>query len=754
MLFSSLFVPGFVVQSVLGNRLHVNLSREERIACSFGISLFLIASISFVTTLTGTGLREIFHAYFVASPILLAITIVSHRDWLVHLLSSFRKKPPISKSTLLIFSLVFLAIPLFHFVGFAKLNWDGFNFYLRDGLAMTVANSVSAYYPQTFYEGNIPLIFNSYLSSITYAYGISILNIGDFGGDAPQLMGYTNSALSFLVLATLFATCLLLRSFAHNVFKDKYLAAASVIIFLTTPLLNQFLYVWSLYADLFFAFETLLVIAFAYKFLKDERKNSRYFSLLMIGIGLSLAVVTKTYGYLLLLVIPLLYLKGIRGSSMSVEESPPVYVEPEHVKERRPAYSDEMNDTPHVTRNASRSNGNVSTKILVFLLFAMIIGFSSLYVIRSIMLSGSPFGYTVETLVNYSADESWANNVLNESGILESVENYPPQNQRTSLLLSYGLFPMLAIPLIIGIALGIGKDPKGVGLMVIYVMCFYVMFVTILGLRVDRHLFSLIALLPIIYAFGLKTIASYLRWKSKGVLYMALILILLQIPLFDAIYTDFKIAGIFPSMYYWYTDDNIAGILAYSLVSFGVAIAITHGIVILGARRKIESFVYAATFGTMLVVIVGSATTSVLTNGVSHSDYIRDSYASQHLEYPMALQELATITGDDSEGRLLYLHGMGTEYLTEASESYVKIDDFRMLADMRDVIEEKDVQKVHELLLSKDIKYILYPSENNGHYYKVLALASVTDQALLFSNPTVITSERIQLNNWWDLYVV
>lgn len=733
MLFSSLYVPGYLVLSLLTSKLiHVTLSKGERIACSFGLSIFLISCLSFVTSLTGTGLREIFYGYFIASSIMLVMIVFLNRKWLLNTLSPVFTTPKLPIDKLFLFSLLFLIIPLFHYFGYAKFNWDGFTFYLKDALAISISNSISPSYPESLYNGNIPLVFNSYLSSILYSYGLNVLDIYDAASSVPVLMEYTNVALSFVPLATLFATSLALRSFAYKVFKDKYAAAATVIIFLMTPLVNQFLYTWSLYADLFFAFETLLVFIFAYRFLENGDKNSKYFSLLIIVTGLSLAIATKTYGVILLLIIPLLCLKdlkGLKGKSLF---------------------------NFRIERKGTVVPDCKLSKVILFAAFAAIIAFASLYTVRNITLTGSPFGYTEQALVKYSQDEIWANNVLNSSGILLSVENYPLLNQLTALLLSYGLSPVLFIPLLIGMIWVVKKETWGLGIFAIYILCYFIIFATILELRVDRHLFSLIPLLPPIYVYGIKTIAEYLKWKKEGILYMTVIICVLQLPIFNAIYTDFKITNIFPSMYYWYTNNNVVTTLAYSLLTFGVALIITHSILTINTRRNFQPYVFGAALGITVMVMIAFPITSVLAKYNTYEDYIHTGYANQHLGYPAALQEFMNVNSNEKtdSSKLLYLHGIGTEFLTGAHTSYIKIDDFRMFAKMKDIIEEKDPHKVHELLISKNIKYILYPSESNGHHRKLDQLSKVTDNALLFSNPKSITTKRIGLNSWWDLYIV
>ena len=140
---------------------------------------------------------------------------------------------------------------------------------------------------------------------------------------------------------------------------------------------------------------------------------------------------------------------------------------------------------------------------------------------------------------------------------------------------------------------------------------------------------------------------------------------------------------------------------------------------------------------------------------MGYQAFLTMEYYTKHFAYPSALQKFIEINADNSNNsRLLYLHGLGTEFLTMGHASYIKIDDFRMLADLKDVIEEKNPNKVHELLLSKNIKYLLYPSEFNTNYGKLAALSEVTDNASIFNNPSSITTDKIRLNNWWDLYIV
>jgi hypothetical protein len=731
MMFLSLFIPGYLVQFVLTRKLmHVTLSKGEDIACSFALSLFLISSLTFMTSFTGVGLREIFYGYFIASLMMLVIVLLLNRNWIIHKLSSHSKTPRLPLNNLILFSFLFLIFPLFHLFGFAELNWDGLNFYLRDALAISISNSISAYYPQSFYDGNIPLIFNSYLSSVVYSYGLNLLNVMDFDGSIPLLMEHTNVVLSFIVLATLLATSILLKSFAHQVFKDKYLVAATIIIFLTAPLLNQFFYSWSLYADLFFAFATLLVFVFGYRYLQTDDRQTRYFSLLMIGLGLCLAITTKTYGFILFLIIPLLCLKRLRKKHVSSNF---------RQKSKDPAFP------------------NYLSRMIVLVLFAVLIGFVSLYTIRGIMLIDSPFGYSIKTLVNYSENERWADNILDSSGIHESIENYPPLNQNTALLLSYGLFPVFIIPLLIGIFSLIKKELWGLGIFVIYILYYYIMFATVLQLRADRHLLSIIALMSPVIVFGLRNIAVYFGFGRGGnsILCVTMILCLLQVPLFDAIYTDFKTANLFPSMFYWYTTDNIVKILGYSLMTFSIVVILGKSILPAIVKQYREWYIFGILFGIMFLAMIVWPIINIFDRYTTYEDYIHLTYQNEHFAYPIALQEFLKINGNySSNNKLMYLHGMGTEFLTLGHISYVKIDDFRMLANMKDVIEEKNSDKVHELLLSKDIKYILYPSENNNHYTKLAALSKVTDYALIFGDPSSITTNKIKLNDWWDLYIV
>lgn len=730
-LFLSLFVPGYLLQFVITRKLiRVTLSKGEYIACSFGLSLFLVAMLSFVTSFTGMGVREIFYSYFSISSILIILVLILNRSWILHILSSGFKTPKLPLDKLILFSLLFLVFPLFHLFGFAELNWDGFNFFLRDALAINISNSISAYYPESFYEGNIPLIFNSYLSSVLYSYSLNILDIMDFQGSAPLLMAYTNVALSFIAIATLLAITILLKSIAHRVFKDKYLVAATIIIFLTSPLLNQFLFAWSLYADLFFTFATLLVFVFGYRYLQTEDRQVRWFSLLMIVLGLTLAITTKTYGYITLLIIPLLFLKGFRKhfvfSNFKLERKDSTV----------PSYLFMM---------------------IVLTLFAVLIGFASLYTIRGIMLIDSPFGYSIETLVNFSENERWAYNVLDASGIHESIENYPPLNQHTALLLSYGLFPVFIIPLLVGISSLLKKDLWGLGIFAIYILYYSILFATVLQLRADRHLLSIVPLLSPIIVYGLKGIARYfgVGWNDKAILCAIIILCLLQLPLFDAIYTEFNIANIFPSMFYWYTTDNLVKVLGYSLMAFGIVIMAGRNTLTAVIKYHKEWYIFGVIFGVMVLVIIGWPIISVLDRYVTYEDYIHESYQNAHFAYPAALQEFLEINSNNSSNnKLLYLHGIGTEFLTLGHISYVKIDDFRMLGNMKDVIEEKNPNKVQELLLSKEIKYILYPSEGNHHYRKLIALSNATDNALLFEDPSSITTVKIRLNDGWDLYVI
>lgn len=732
MLFLSLFVPGYLMQFAITHKLiHINLSKGERIACSFGLSLFLISMLGFITSFTGTGLRETFYGYFITSSIMLVLVFLLNRNWILHNLSSWFKTPNLPVNNIVLFSLLFLLFPLFHLFGYAELNWDAFNFFLRDALAINISNSIPAYYPDSLYEGNIPLIFNSYLSSVVYSYSLNILNIQNFEENIPLLMSYTNAVLSFIVLATLLATTILLKSFAHRAFKDKYLVAATIIIFLTAPLLNQFLYAWSLYADLFFTFATLLVLVFSYRYLQTDDRHTRYFSLLMISLGLTLAITTKTYGFVVLLIVPLLFLKGtvkdIVSSSFRQRTKNPVF---------RSYFS----------------------KVIVFVLFALLIGFASAYTIRGIMLIDSPFGYSVRTLVNYSENERWADNILESSGIHESIENYPPINQNIALLLSYGIFPLFIFPLVIGVFLSLKKEPWRLGIFAIFILYYFIIFATVLQLRADRHLLSIIPLLSPVIVYGLRNIAGYFgfEWSGKSILFVTITLCLLQLPLLDAIYTDITIANLFSSMFYWYTTDNLVKVLGYSLVAFGIVMILGKGIRVAVAKQRREWYFFGVLFGIMVLTIIGWPIINILDRHTTYEEYIHTSYQNVHFGYPIALQEFLKINSNNfgNNNKLLYLHGIGTEFLTMGHISYVKIDDFRILATMKDIIEEKDPNKVQELLVSKGIKYILYPSEINNHYTKMTALSNVTDNALIFHDPSSVTTEKIRLNGWWELYIV
>jgi hypothetical protein len=448
----------------------------------------------------------------------------------------------------------------------------------------------------------------------------------------------------------------------------------------------------------------------------------------MIGIGLCLAITTKTYGYALLLIIPLLCLaerRNILTSNFWLKLKP------------------------------SASTSYIRA-VAIFSLLALLLLFILFYVSRDITLIGSPFGYSVKSLVNYSQNELWADNILNSSGIHRGVENFPQLNQNTALLLSYGLFPLFMVPLAIGIFFAIKNERWSLGIFAIYILLYYVMFVTILQLRDDRHLLSIIALLSPVYVYGLKTISEYLGFglSGKTILCITLVLCVAQLPLSDAIYGEFKVANIFSSLYYWYNTSNLAKVLTYSLLIFAVVMFFGKRLLTIVSKPYREWYAFGILFGILVFAIIGWPVIHILNSYARYEDYIHVSYQIKHFGYPLALQGFITVTNNDHNAKLLYLHGLGTEYLTFAHNSYVKIDDFRMLAKLKNLVEEQDHQRLHDSLISNNIKYILYPSELNVHYSKLVALSKATNNAPIFSDPSSFTTMKIRLNDWWDLYIV
>lgn len=730
-LVSSLFTPGYLLLSkITGKLFNINLSRGEQIACSFAISLFLLANLSFATGLIGIAILDFFNSYFLASSILTGIFILIKRDHILRALSFLiaRRQYSFRFDYFYIFPFLFISIPLFHLFAFAKLNWDGFNFYLRDALAMGISNSIPNYYPESFYPGNITLVFNSYLSSSLYLYSLeSFKLLGLTNGNVQLLMQSTTSLLSFIPLATLMTTFILMGSFASSVFRNDRLVMSTLIIFAMMPLLNQFLYIWSLYADLFFAFETLLVLVFTYRFLNATNVKDRYFFLFMIILGLSLAAITKTYGYILFAAVPMLFLSKT---------------------------------------TLFQSNLRILSlkKLLLFsLLIISVIAISSLHVIRDFNLTGSPFKLTVESLVNYSPQEQWANEIFKSTIIGIPIENYPLQNQVTSLFFSYGLYPLLMFPLVIGVILSITKDRVRLGIFALYVVFYFIMFLTILEMRIDRHIFSILVLLPFIYVYGLKKIIDFLGWRDSSVLILTSLVIILQIPMFDAIYGHGEVIGFFPTFYYWYDNDNLSNLVNYSLLGLGIAVLLTdkiHHVVRSMSRheqertrRKIELMVLGSVFSVTILVLIASQVVTISSKYENYTDFIDRTYTGYHNMYLSALQKVVDMDHNKND-TLIYLHGWGTEYLTMGKFTYIRIDDPRMFATLKDVIMEKDPEKVREILLQKNIRYILYPSEQNSHYRLLQSLSDATDGSVILSDPSMVASKTIKLNKFWNLYVV
>ena len=766
----------------------MSLSLGEYVACCFAISIFLIVNLSFLVGVLGIGIIEFFNFYFLVSSILAGFFILVNRKQLVQYFTRFIVKRSFNFNYLYIVPVLFVSIPLFHLFAYGSINWDAFSFFLRDSIAMGFANSIPNNYPDSFYPNDKPLIFFSYLASSLYLYSIEsldLLSIAD--SNVLRLVGLTTNSLHFLTISTFFTTLILLGSFAARIFKQAVLVVAVLILFIMIPLLNHQFYAFSLYADLFFAFETLLVIFFLYRFLQTKN-NGRLFFFFMIMVGVSLAITTKTYGYVLLVVFPIIFVKEKFYSSLS-------------------------------WKNINRRH-----LALFVLIFVSISGLTSLHIIRDVELTGSPFNYSVESLVNYSPAEEWSREIIKSTIMFKNPENYPESNQRTSLLLGFGFYPLLMIPLVIGIALSVYKDKSRLGIVGIFVIFFYIIWMTVLQMRVDRHLFAILPLLPLLYILGIKAIADFFRWKNYVVLLIVLAAIIMQIPMFDAIYTHGKILDFFRSFYYWYTADNLYNLILYSLLGFGAALLdgmSVHYFSKRATKSKLASFVdqkkdpqhyidrynkekkYKVWFdknypnltieevvglkpstikkekprksksermtkiGQLVVpFLVFSVVFSILipvqVNTIlsspkfeKYDEFIERTYLGHHNIYLDALQDVLDITSSEQEKpTLLSFHGWGTEYFTMGKLTYIRIDDPFVFASIKDIITEKDPNKVREMLLEQNIDYILLPTEKSSYYNRLRSLSAASGEPIILSNPSSVSSGTLILNKYWYMYKI
>jgi len=737
---------------------NLNLSTGEFIACCFVISIFLITGINFVIGILGGGITEFFNLYFIASSILTGLFIIINGKTFFKFFSKSILKRKINLQYAL--PILFVAIPLFHLFGFGKLNWDAFVFFIRDSLVMGMTNNIPNYYPSSFYPEERPMIFFSYLASSLYLYAIDSLNLLNlFENKVIDLAEFTTNSLIYLPLATFATTLIRLGSFAKKIFQRTELVIATLILFIMMPLLNMFFYYWSLYADLFFAFETLFVIVFMYRFLQTNNSNHRIFNFLMLVIGLSLAILTKNYGAILLVVFPIIFVVG-------------------------KFYS------PSRWKNLNRRH-----LALYFLIFLAISGVVIAYVIRDIELTGSPFKYSIKSLADFTPEQKWAKNIIESTGITQNPENYPEKNQQIALLLSYGFYPVLLIPLIIGIVISIINNKSKLGMVGVFVVFFYVMWLTILEMRIDRHLFAILPLLPLLYVLGIKKISDLLKWKKNYILLLVLGVVILQLPIFNSFYHHGDILGFlndytfwnssetlyemipfsFNNYTSWYSENNLFDILIYSVLGFGAIIV--FGIIynyFTVSKRSIENLerkkltkklkidktnkltlvlpmiIFSIVFSITILSPIDNILSSPKTE--NYGEFLDSAYLKYHFNYLDTLQEVLDITSEGDKPTILYFHGWGTEYFTMGNLKYMPIKNFQFFGSMQQLLTEKEPALVREILLEKNIDYILLPSTSNHHILNLRALSFASDKPIILSNPSLVASEKIELNQYWDLY--
>ncbi|MFH1785865.1 MAG: hypothetical protein ABH842_05540 [Candidatus Micrarchaeota archaeon] len=175
-------------------------------------------------------------------------------------------------------------------VFYPKMNWDGFKYYLTDAHNILRSDFAFTNNGQDVSVINIPDFQVSFVTSSYYAYFLNFLNLEPYISTLDKIIFY-NETFGIVVFFVLVALLVSVYRLGLAYFDDSRKALFVMLFVACTPLLHQYLKLYSLSSDLFFVF---LLVNLVY-YIKQYKMQIIEHTIYIVGI-LFLLTITKING--------------------------------------------------------------------------------------------------------------------------------------------------------------------------------------------------------------------------------------------------------------------------------------------------------------------------------------------------------------------------------------------------------------------------------------------------------------------------
>ncbi|HLW38173.1 MAG TPA: hypothetical protein VKR99_07070, partial [Candidatus Eremiobacteraceae bacterium] len=397
----------------------------------------------------------------------------------------------------------------------AGVEWDAVNYYLLAAVDFATSHHVGLLASHHVTIANTAPNEIPPLIPLWYGQAIGIASI---------VHANANDVLRLVPFVVLVATWSAIRRVARAYLQPAYADGAALLFLLLPGVVNQ-IAVFALYVDL------AMVFVFAALVAELVEKNDELATYLRIGVLCTLALITKVSGPVLVGLLLIAVVAGKlkpRAASMALIALTGLVLI---------AVAAKVGDFA-AAGLTGRGVAIIVTFILALLTAATfrvlpffrpagaLLAFiavipGALYVWRLARLLGSPAGYYVPSWAHVqSPNFGWALAALLAANVYGWNQQLGlPQHYGAGLLLWWGLAPITNVLALVGAFFAIRRKHEVAGLVLI-ISLFYLAWLTVLNLIDFRHLLPVMALLPILAAYCIRTAiqpnASRAHWPFLG----------------------------------------------------------------------------------------------------------------------------------------------------------------------------------------------------------------------------------------------
>jgi hypothetical protein len=783
-----LFLPGIAFLKLLTA---VCVSKDDEpcalslIIGGFLIAVFILTAGVFVIGVANiSSLTQFFRAYSILSLLCLPYVLW----WVVRLCLARRLHRLRNPFKLWRVSIIVLFVfAAFITIILPKMNWDGFESYLSPAATALRLNTVPLTLPSDSTVNTTGFAFPSLTMTVFYSYLLFATRLLEFPGGPIVLADLTNVIFGIPVTVLLFLVLLVFHRYIRLVLRDPSLGKYGVCLLLCCPLLLEYLSTNSLYSDLLFLLLTLTSAYLTMSFLKASTQQSMYAAVLPVAY--TLLAITKVDGLvvasvLMIILMSRIFPKLLRGLSAvglvaMLAGASPLIVYLRRLGGKSTWHTQALYDPDNILiligitvflfsyfkkylriEKCSIVLGSTSAKLLVVstgLSLMLLCG----NLVRNTMVTGSPFLGYVPLSSRMAPSFKYASEVFAEAGWATGVPPLRPglPNAYPRILaIGYQFYPQIFIFLLFSFALASHSKNLALFQNNLILILFFLMWVTLLGMRSPRHLLFVLPFLVVACLHALQEFIEFFNIRSNQKTHMLGLIVAIALmtgfPFSEIGLADRSIpllSGIFfaEGTWRWFASRNIKSVLTFC--SFSTFL-------IIGARfltAKSATFSRHATrlavvslLGAVIVTGLNETSQGVFATKTRYSTYQR--YGEGRLAVLSWLSE--HIQPDE---KILEFHGWDNGYLLGLKNSIIPLHNHRGFASVAMVLQSSDFEEIALFLDRSNINYLLIPATSSTQYYVWQRIVEASNSIFLTYGYSILfeqITDQIPAPHHWELW--